>query len=507
MDYPCVPQPVHIRTGLFYHQLVSIYNMENLETNNTIWVDDTVYIKTRVGILADMPGYGKTLSMLGLIARDSARPMTDDASSSVYKKIESGSELCKRVRLQPVDDVDATLIITNPSLIGQWEKELSCTSLAYEVVKAKRDVENIGAQSIVLCPSNFYHAFSTVFKDCRFRRLVIDEPNTVKLTGLNGVSARFIWLMTATPFDLFGKTRSKYLNDILPDDFDIVGNIIIKNPDAFVKSSFEMPPTRHTYIESTDLCPKLLKGIIPDCQYAMLASGNIGRFLSTVGIKRDSQKHFLLQLEEHMKESHADVPRLQVLQQRIRDIMRVDCHICMDGIQNPLVTSCCQQVMCTGCLTAWIDLTGTCPVCRAQLTLQNTTYIDVPMDETSDHIKPVSRFQIVDRILKAKDGSKILIYTHFEKTGQQLQKFLGTAFQWADLRGTRGHKEKVLDDYKSGSLNILLLTSLVDSAGFNLENTTDIVMFDQPSEYIETQVIGRALRVGRTCELNVHHIV
>ncbi len=510
MDYQCVTQPLHIRKGLFYHQLVSIYKMSNLENNNVIWLEDEVYVKTRVGILADLPGYGKTLSVLGLAARDEPSSDMDDSTRSLYKKVESGNELCRRVRLLSVDDLPTTLVITNPSLVGQWEKELAATTLKYEVVRTKRDVEtlNCGGGGIVLCPSNFFNVFSLVYKDARFRRIVIDEPNTVKISGLNGLTAKFMWLVTATPFDLLGKTRSKYLNDILPDDFDIVGNIIIKNPDSFVKSSFEMPPTHHFYHDTTDLCPKVLKGIIPDCEYAMVTSGNVARFLAHRGIKRDSDTHYLLLLLQHLKsgtEMQTDNV-VEALEQRMGHVSSLGCAICADRMVDPVATNCCNQVMCRGCVNAWTELTPACPVCRGSLSAQNTSSIAAGGASSLQLVRPVSRFQVLDQILERSREAKVLVYTHFEKTGQQLHAFLGSKYAWADLRGTRGHKEKVLEDYKTGSVNVLLLTSLVDSAGFNLENTTDIVMFDQPSEYVETQVIGRALRVGRTRDLHVHHI-
>ena len=44
--------------------------MEKLEYNAKINVDNLEEIKTRIGILSDLTGYGKTLSVLGLIERD-----------------------------------------------------------------------------------------------------------------------------------------------------------------------------------------------------------------------------------------------------------------------------------------------------------------------------------------------------------------------------------------------------------------------------------------------------
>ena len=64
-----VSQPSNLKINLFPHQLASIYNMEKFESENIIEKDNYV-IETKIGINADISGYGKTLSMIGLIVRD-----------------------------------------------------------------------------------------------------------------------------------------------------------------------------------------------------------------------------------------------------------------------------------------------------------------------------------------------------------------------------------------------------------------------------------------------------
>jgi hypothetical protein len=56
--------------------------MEKLEENKKIKIDNFTEIETRVGILSDLTGYGKTLSILGLIERDNIRDNEDTKESS-----------------------------------------------------------------------------------------------------------------------------------------------------------------------------------------------------------------------------------------------------------------------------------------------------------------------------------------------------------------------------------------------------------------------------------------
>jgi hypothetical protein len=56
-----VTQPENFRTNLFRHQLASIYNMEKLEREQVVTIDENTKMKTNIGILADLTGYGKCL--------------------------------------------------------------------------------------------------------------------------------------------------------------------------------------------------------------------------------------------------------------------------------------------------------------------------------------------------------------------------------------------------------------------------------------------------------------
>ena len=65
IDIPIVSQPENYKVELFRHQLAAIYKMECRESNNFI---DSV--QSKIGIFADITGYGKTNALIGLIIRD-----------------------------------------------------------------------------------------------------------------------------------------------------------------------------------------------------------------------------------------------------------------------------------------------------------------------------------------------------------------------------------------------------------------------------------------------------
>jgi hypothetical protein len=63
--------------------------------------------------------------------------------------------------------------------------------------------------------------------------------------------------------------------------------------------------------------------------------------------------------------------------------------------------------------------------------------------------------------------------------------------------------ERTLNDYKEGDVQVLLLNSMIEGAGMNLENTTHLLFMHKTEEKFIEQVVGRAQRYGRKLPLNI----
>jgi hypothetical protein len=63
-----IKQPLNI--PLFYNQQMSIKSMEKLELDQHVAQNDGWFKETRLGVNADACGSGKSLTVIGLIARD-----------------------------------------------------------------------------------------------------------------------------------------------------------------------------------------------------------------------------------------------------------------------------------------------------------------------------------------------------------------------------------------------------------------------------------------------------
>ena len=198
-DIPIVENPKRLKINLFRHQLASIYSMEKLEREKQVEQKDCTK-ETRIGINADYTGYGKTLSMIGLIVRDKMEWNLD--YPFVIEHIYNESEgLIKTRKITRMDKLQANLILVSPTILKQWEKELEYTELTVGVVATKKDIDNVNAENcdvVLVTPTN-YNDLIKSYSRYAWKRFIFDEPGHNKIIGMKPVQAGFYWLVSATP--------------------------------------------------------------------------------------------------------------------------------------------------------------------------------------------------------------------------------------------------------------------------------------------------------------------
>ena len=115
---------------------------------------------------------------------------------------------------------------------------------------------------------------------------------------------------------------------------------------------------------------------------------------------------------------------------------------------------------------------------------------------------------IID-IINKKPTGKFIIFSEFSNTYDNVIEALkSTGLKYSEVKGTTVAKNNILEKFRNGDLNIIFLNGRSDGAGINLPQTTDIILYHKAtSTALETQLIGRALRLGRTSDLKVHRLM
>ena len=353
------------------------------------------------------------------------------------------------------------------------------------------------------------------------------------------IFAGFYWFVTATPDAIYSHYKNRsYKNGFLKDlfatnnDFNkFCEDIVVANDPSFIKKSFSMPVTHHYHYQCFQPMYNVVHSFVSPCIARMIEAGSIGEAISLLGgtkssnivdIIRKKKEKDLLEIEfkiieEGENESltrrkHHLVEQIKDIDERFETMKRQNCHICCDVIKEPIMEPNCQNIFCGDCLLKWLKCKSSCPLCRESIDPKNLIYITTTAKKTEeeetkrDRRRPTKIEKTIE-LIKSKPEGRFLIYSEQNQTFTPLSNaFYENEISFVQMRGNIKNREKNLELFKTGEVPVIFLNSNSDSAGLNLPESTDIILYHQMPDTTENQIIGRANRVGRLLPLSVHHL-
>jgi hypothetical protein len=538
-------QPPNLKIELFQHQLLSISKMERLEADRTIIADSgRIYRNVSLGINSDMTGYGKTLSMIGLIIRD--RMPWDLSIPYVIESVDHGrtnSLLTSYMFKRYPRRLPTTLVLVSTTLLTQWVKELEYSELTVKTVTKQSDLDDIFVENydVVLSTPVVFNKLTQMYESCVWKRFIYDEPSYVVVPGMKKFTAGFSWFLSATPDQIFYRHykcgKGMFMRDIVGESTskftDIINDISIENDPEFVKKSFAMPKTIHKYYECYNHLTDLISGHVTDAVKQHVINGDIDSAIEALGgdrtsnivelikTKKQNEYNLLEAKKQKIITYGGDIDTLLEKQKRITEQMSdisakydamlcSDCVICQERIKEPVLEPNCQNIFCGKCLLTWLEKKETCPMCRIGVKRDCLIYIVTDKNSVESHPKPkkiMTKLDTIVDILRYKPYGKFIIFSDFERCFSSIINILDeNKLSYVLLRGNLKSIDSKLDSFKHGSTQVILLNSVFYGAGLNLQEATDIIIYHDMSESSKTQIIGRANRIGRIGELTVHHL-
>ena len=542
-----VPQPRNLKISLFPHQLASIYNMETLEREKRI-VRENYYQETSIGINADITGFGKTLSMVGLLARDRMEWSLDEPY--VFENIYSeAAGRMKKHTIKRMDKLPATLVVVNQSILHQWMGELKQTDLKTFAVTTKKEVEKVVPEEldVVVVTSSMYNKLVGIHPNKAWKRFIVDEPGHMRIAGMKEIHAGFIWLVTATPNAITTKHRNcrdNFIKNILGNNTwcmlqEQFSDIIIKNEISFIEASFRMPPTHHHYHYCYNPMYNVVKDFVSPGVNNMIEAGNIEGAITLLGGEKTSNIVELVNRKkmEELEEIESKIRiytirgdqervrewedkklhinnQIQELEKRFQDVLQSQCNICLDNLVEPILEPNCQTVFCGRCLFSWLKRDKRCPICRHDIEPNGLVYIKTGNEEEKQeihcniqHENRCTKQEKIVEIIKNNKGGKFLIFSSFDNTFFPICSTLTeNNISYAIIKGNIHNRINKLEAFKRGDISVIFLNSNFDGSGINLQEATDIILYHIMTENTEKQILGRANRIGRQYPLNVHHL-
>jgi hypothetical protein len=556
-------QPKNYKVNLYPHQLCGISMMENREYTKKIVVDDddalnnnrTMNIESNVGIYADITGYGKTATVIGMLVRDKME--WNESELYIHKSyiMHYGDGRILATEDIPYERISCNLILASQTIIKQWEKELSATNLQFCIISTKKQITGCDPNDfdvIVISPT-MYNQFMSHYNGrtpypFAWKRFIFDEPQNTNISTMKPIMAGFNWFITATPQMMLNKSRNR--NSFITNMFHfglhrpIFDALIVKNSDSFVRQSYTLPETVHRYYDTYQPLCNIVRGIASESVTKMLEADNIAGAIKLLGgtlentgdasifdllkkRKTDELEDIQYKInryrergdsvkEDKWKSKHEFIKQqLTNLQQRIDNISAVQCVICTDTCTKPVMTSGCCHIFCGTCILTWLKSNPTCPVCRYRANSNELIYIDTSKTELSqstrsnnnDSNKILTKQQTVAKIIKDNPSGKFIIFSGFEETFVNIRACLNSdGIKYGEILGKKENREAIVNQFKHGNIKVLFLNSINSGDGLNLQEATDIILYHNVSTGLETQILGRANRIGRNIDLSVHHL-
>ena len=399
-----------------------------------------------------------------------------------------------------------------------------------------------------------------------FDRVIFDEADSIHIPNCYKPKASFYWFITSSVLNLMvpytryfdgkyvdGVKCSGFIKNVFTEleqnHFPFYNQLVLKNQDSYIQDSFELPkPILHRISCFTPKAVTVLKGILDDkiiqmiqgddLKGAMEQVGSMNLLKSTDDIIKISTNMLLKDLDNRQKElvyktgltyatEESKAYSLKNIQAKIDEIQkkiklienRVQnrfCSICNSDAEIPTVVLCCKNVFCLGCIQHSHKLNPICPFCRAVIT-QNDIMIqaEIPKEKEIDlatvktEPKLPNKIDSLLNIIKDKPTGKFLIVSLYENSLIELnEKLQDNNIVGSKLCGNNLVVNKILSRFRdaSSTLKCILLNALNYGSGLNIPEATDIIIYHKLTKELETQVIGRAQRFGRTCALHIHYL-
>ena len=379
-----------------------------------------------------------------------------------------------------------------------------------------------------------------------WKRVIIDEAHDIINQLKVHINYNYLWMISGTYEDLLKKVYNNnnsliYTNtakELMNDEF--INLMLVKNNSTFIKNSFKIPePIEKFYLCKLSNNINVIKTFISDSILDKINANDITGAIKELGGKNETENDIIELVSRELKRdlfnkeaerdyiSNLDIPveqktaklktinaeikqqdeKIKNLTERISYISSKTCSICMELIRNPIMIE-CTHIFCGGCLIKWLKNNNSCPYCRSNIN-GTDKLIAIVNENENENITPeiiLSKEETLLKIIRDKPDGRFLIFSKnensFEKIKSELYK---NNNKYELLKGTTTHMINVLDKFKSGEINIILLNTQYAGSGIDISYATDVIIFHNMG-IDKQQAIGRAQRVGRTDELYIHNL-
>lgn len=307
-------------------------------------------LSSRVGVMGDTAGAGKSYVMLALAAGDVAHAPADPpitaAPSAVASTYSGGRVVLTHASQRAAEP--CTLLVVPHSLCSQWECYLRMfdAGLRYALVSRKRHLDQLSqalssegagiaqVADIVMVTSTLHNELAAVLRaaGCRMQRVIYDEADSLAFNGgpCAEVDAVFYWFATASYKNLVYPRGRHFYDDatslvrraagvrargFVRDMFDalpphITRALVVRNDEQFVHASLRLPcPEVMTVMCEAPASVRLLHGLVDREVIEALNAGDVVGAMQHACLRNchDTDENIVTALVERLKRQASNV--------------------------------------------------------------------------------------------------------------------------------------------------------------------------------------------------------
>lgn len=440
---PLAAAPKNLKIQLKPHQLAALQKCYDLESKE-IAIDNDTNMRTKVGVIGDEVGSGKSFVILSLVVSDNPIPQTPSIQTHGENKIVvTSTDSCVYQ--------DLNLLVIPHNLCSQWESYIQSFSEdlknKYIMVTKKKEYNHfvecdLSRYNLVIVTCTYYNTLVLELRrrKYRIRRVIYDEVDSMNIQSCAEVDSMFYWFVTASYGNLlypkschyFDRTLQKYtilatgmrhsgfLKNLFVDicDFKHVRSLIVKNNSEFIKSSFELPEIVYKFIKcKASNAVHILHGVVDRGVLECLNAGdipsairlvkqscknteeniidiiisNLNKQLGNLDLRLqytrmmtfDSDEAKQHEIERLEASKHDIQSKISHIKDRIKNTNM--CCICFDDIKNKTVLSCCSNTYCFKCINIWLSKSHHCPLCKT-IVDKDSIYVIQELDSQPEPI-------------------------------------------------------------------------------------------------------------------------
>lgn len=355
--------------------------------------------------------------------------------------------------------------------------------------------------------------------------------------------------------------RTGFVRSILAhlEHFPSIGALFLRCREDFVDRSFALPPVQESEtVCRPPACLTAVQGIAAPEITRMLHAGDLAGALQLLPCPRGTADTLITRLNadldarlerqrakrlyyrellrgaglddeqrRHFRQREAEAAALaaQLEAQREVVVRRVSgqdpesCPVCLErpAAGAAAVTGCCKHLFCASCLQRSLALQRRCPYCREPLTDESMMVLRpdepgagpgaaAPAPAVPTKVEAVAR--LIDEAEAATPGAwRFLVFSRYESFGELQRRLDKDGVGHTRLCGTGPAVRKQVELFARREAPVLLLNASHYGAGLNLEAASHVVLMHRMDADLESQVVGRAQRLGRTAPLRVVRLV